>query len=849
MRNRMAALAAVAMIVGGAGAQETLPEDRGAVGVAQTLRKLTTRVRVLHVAAHPDDEDAATLTWLARGWGAHVVLASLNRGEAGANLVSNHFFDRLGALRTAEFLRAAQYYGAAGLRFTRFVDYGYSKNVAETFRNWKRDDVLRDLVRIVREEQPHIMISRFQGTPRDGHGNHEAAGLLARDAYDAAADAKRFPEQIAAGLKPWRAHKLYVGGARDVEEWTLRVDSGVYDPLLARTYAQMGREGYRQHRSQGAGPAIPLPGPSVAHYTLVASDRPIPAKEKHFYEGLSLSVQIPQYGEHIQRALAEFRADEPWRIAPHLAKALAAIRGARGTQPSRDLDIKEQQLQLALEQALGVQFTALADPDQKPSGPFALFRAWESFRFATAGQRFFVTCSFIAPRAEFKAFEFSGDSASVRAMEGNRFEVTIDGNASPTVAYWTRSNVRQTHYDVADEKLFGRPLPPAPLRVRATYRVEGVDAAVERDVETSHLDQLGIQFRRSLAIAPAVSMHLKTAAGYLPRGAVQYQLPVSIRNHVHGAQANGAAKGQLRLALPDGWRAEPRQIEFGIEKEGEEANYLFRLTPPAGVGEGDYPVQAVATVGGREYKHAFLPISQPGLATVYTSDPALHTIRVVDVAVAPKLRTGYLPGTGDDVPEAMRQLGIETDILDTAQLASGDLSRYHTIVLGIRAYAARTDVRTHNARLLDYVAKGGVLVVQYNTQEYDNNYGPYPYSMTARAEEVSEEDSPVQILDAADPVFTAPNQITAKDFEGWVEQRGSKFFTTWDERWTPLIETHDTGQAPQKGIWLVARQGKGLYIYCSLAWYRQLPFAVPGAARLFANLVSLGAPDAAWRAR
>ncbi|MCS7024278.1 MAG: PIG-L family deacetylase [Bryobacteraceae bacterium] len=844
MRKALAVLVCVTSLCLEAWDQELLPEDRGAVGLSQSLRKLTTTARVLYVAAHPDDEDAATITWLARAWGAHVVLVSLTRGEAGANLVSNDFFDRLGALRTAEFLRAAQYYGVAGVRFTRFIDFGYSKSLEETFRNWNREELLRDLVRIVREEQPHILISRFQGSLRDGHGNHQAAGVLAQQAFEAAADASRFPEQLSAGLKPWRAQKLYIGGWRENENWTLRVDSGVYDPLLGRTYAQLAREGYRQHRSQGAGAVIQPPGSVYSYYKLVASDGPIPSREEHFFDGLRLGVAISEYNEHLRRALQEFRADEAWRVAPHLARALQVVRAARLELNSKDQEIKERQLQQALAQAVGVQFSALVDPAEKPSGPLALFQAWQTLRYATPGQRFSVTCSFWALGAQLRGFEFLGDQAQVRPLGNNRFEVTIADVAKPTVAYWFRPDIRQNFYTLAEEKQFGQPLPPAPLRVRATYLVEGVEVAVEREVEITSLDSLGLQVRRPLAIAPPVSVHLNASSGYLPRAFTDYSLPVTVRNHFQGG-----VRGQLQIQAPDGWRAEPNVADFAMEKEGEEQRLVFHLKPPLKLREGNYRVHATATFSGRQYKESFIAVSQPELVPVFLSSPAVHTIRVVDVAVAPRLRVGYIPGTGDDVPEAMRQLGVEPEILDATQLATADLSRYHTLVLGIRAYAARKDLRTHNQRLLDYVFQGGVLVVQYNTQEYDNNYGPYPYSMTARAEEVSEEDSPVEILDPAHPVFQEPNRITLRDFDGWIEQRGSKFFTTWDARWKPLVSMHDTGQPPQRGIWLVARHGKGLYIYCALAWYRQLPFAVPGAARLFANLISLGAPTASWRAR
>lgn len=831
----MLSIAIGMLCLAGAFAQEPLAEDRGAVGLAQTLRRLNTNLRVLHIAAHPDDEDASTLTWLARGQGVHLVLLALNRGEAGANLVSNDFFDRLGALRTVEFLRAVEYYGAAGLRFTRFIDYGFSKNVDETFRNWNRDEVLQDVVRVIRQERPHILISRFQGNARDGHGNHTAAGIMAQLAFEAAGDAARFPELK---LEPWQPLKLYAG-RRDQSEATIRIDSGQYDPLLGRTYAQVGREGYRMHRSQGSGPNVTAPGPVYGYYRLAASKVGMAEEESSFFERIPLPA--PVWKAEIERARAAFRAEDPVACAEALGAALAIAREKKDF----DAAIAEGQILKALEQALGIHFQALADPDEMPAGPFAAFRAWESFQHATPGQKFTVSTQFFSasPTVKTERVELlAGAGWRTGELGTGRFEVRVPDGAEPTRAYWSRGSVRQTNYRLDQEEWLGRPLPPAPLRARAYYKVGGVEAYVERDVQTSYLDQLGVQFRRSLAVAPAVSVRFPTDAGYLPVGTAAYRLTLAVRNHLHGA-----AKGTLRVELPKGWRSEPPAREFVLEKEGEEATHTFDVRPDGTAGEGEYSVRVVAAVNGRENSDSFLPITQPGLATVYLSRPARHSIRVVNVRVAKGLRTAYLPGTGDDVPEAMRQLGVAPDILDTSSLASGDLSKYNTILLGIRAYAARKDVKTFNGRLLDYVKNGGVLIVQYNTQEYDGNYGPAPYTMTARAEEVSEEDSPVEILDPKDSVFVFPNDVSKKDFDGWVEQRGSKFLMTWDSQWKPLIETHDTGQAPQKGAWLVARHGKGLYVYCAMAWYRQLPFAVPGAARLFANLVSLGAPNAPWR--
>jgi hypothetical protein len=313
------------------------------------------------------------------------------------------------------------------------------------------------------------------------------------------------------------------------------------------------------------------------------------------------------------------------------------------------------------------------------------------------------------------------------------------------------------------------------------------------------------------------------------------------------ALANRTIDGELRIEAPQGWEVEPPAQRFELTRAGEERLLSVIVTPSADAVMGLHDIRAVASYGGQQSAGSFKRIHHPGLETAYASQPAVHRVRLMDVSVAPDLEVGYVMGTGDAVPDAIRQLGAKVTLLDESALATGDFSIYDVILLGIRAYAARPDLAAHNARLLDYVERGGVLIVQYNTPEYDNNYGPYPYSMTRRPEETAEEDAPVRILEPAAPVFTGPNLITERDFDDWVEQRGSKFLVEWDPRYQALVETHDDGQAPQKGVWLSARHGKGLYMYCALAWYRQLPEAVPGAVRIFANLLSLGAPNASWR--
>ncbi len=424
-------------------AAEPLPEDRGAAGLHQALERLKTTARILYVTAHPDDEDGGTIAWLTRGLGADVTLLSLTRGESGANLITGDFFDSLGALRTLELLRAAQYYGCR-VRFTTHVDYGYSKNVDEAWRNWDREKLLGEVVRVVREEKPHIIIGRWQGNARDGHGHHSAAGVMAQLAYAAASDPTRFAEHFAAGLASWQALKLYGGNRRESDEWTIAVDSGVFDPVLGRSYAQIARDGLRWQRSQGAGAVTSRPGPQLGYYQLLATKLPAkPAKETSFLAGLEDQVRYPG-------------ATAPAEIA----RGLETVRG-RGT--TRQVERWQQ----ALNQSLGVEVEALVQPDTPVTGPASMFRPYQTFAVATPGQIFDVAVALHA-RAPGQSvqpgrLELIGPQGwKVVEKRPGLFQVTVPDGAAPTAAFWRRGSVRELTYSLDDPRQFGQPLSPPP---------------------------------------------------------------------------------------------------------------------------------------------------------------------------------------------------------------------------------------------------------------------------------------------------------------------------------------------------------------------------------------------------
>jgi LmbE family N-acetylglucosaminyl deacetylase len=827
--------------------QQPLAEDRGSVGLAQSLRRLQTTGRIVYMIAHPDDEDGGTITMLTRGRGYTVTLLALSRGEAAGDAVSSDFGPPLGIRRTIELIRSSEYYGAR-LRISRFLDFGLSKTLAKTWRYWDQEAALRDMVRFIRQERPHVVVSRWQGNAGDRLGNHEADGIIAQRAFEAAGDPTRFPEQIAEGLDPWQPLKLYTDNRTESDDWTIKVDSAVYDPLLGRTYGQIAHEGLGQQVSQAAvGPIIPVDWPSVSYYKLDRSRVGMADKESDFFEHIDVTLKgYPELEKHVGEAVAAFDVQHPEACVAPLARALKTVRQlASSGRESLNLSIKEQQLQTALAQALGFQFEALVEPN-KPGRNFGEYKGVRTPITFSPGDSFRVLVNFRAsPDRNVGTTEIkllAPDGWKIRTLAPNRFEVTIPLNASLTSAFWIRDSTGDGFYRITRPEVLGAPITPSPLQAKLTYRIDGVEGSVSADVQTSSVNTLGVQLRHSVAVASRVSVRFQPEALALPLGRSRYDVICSVRNF-----GVGPNEGTLRLELPLGWSSDPSSVPYSFQRQGEQADLLFHVIPSSNFGDAEYHIQAVAESGGETYRNSFVPVTEPGLDTVYMEEPARVTLHPVDVQI-PHVRVGYVMGTGDDVPAALRLLGVDVDLLDRDTLALGHLSRYNTIVLGVRAYLAREDLRTYNWRLLDYVKNGGVLVVQYNTEEFDsNNYGPYAYSEAGAAQDVTEEDSPIEVLEPNNPILNYPNKIGPKDFDGWLEKRGLRFPPSWDERYVPVLSTHDRGQKPQAGGLLVARYGRGLYLYNGYALYRQISLAVPGGVRLFANFLALGLPDAVWR--
>ncbi len=859
---------------------DPLPQETGASGVQLMLRRLQTTGRLMQIDAHPDDEDGGMLTLEARGKGVSTLLMTLNRGEGGQNKLGSNLFDVLGVVRTLEVLAADRYYGVEQ-RFSRVADFGYSKTPEETFQKWQGHDVaLADIVRVVRTFRPDVLVARFSGTERDGHGHHQASAILTREAFGAAADPNRFPEQIKEGLQPWQPKKLYIGnvcgfGAStcDAANYTVRLNTGKEDPLLGMSYVQFAVEGLRHQESQGLGDISIPNGDRFAYYKLVdsvvESARDKDGHEQDFFDGIDTSLtglaarlrdeegKVPWLREQlsqIQRRIGEAERNADSESAMALLSGREAVDGllARVRQSTlsdhaktvlaSELETKRDQFQKAANVALGVVLTAFYGAPAASSV--------ESAAMAVPGESIAVKSEVFARNGVVVSATLILDASNChRVVEGGKaaekgstasfdFHVAPCENAGYTRPYWHRHDPERDTLNTIDEAQYQTlPFPPAPFHVRMEYQYRGLAGSIEVPVMVRFRWPDGSEGEHPLAIGPAFSVALTPSSDLIPtdlRGSRSVKSTARDRS--------SASQAQIALKVPEGWRANPLQELFEIPKD-ESKDVSFQVSPSE-LKEGQTHIRAELTAGKKGYSEGYSVVTREDLGAFYYYQPALQRVSIVDVKVPKGLKVGYILGAGDDIPTVLEQIGMNVTMIPAEKLATEDLSKYPTIVLGIRAYDTQKDVIANNKRLLDYVENGGRLVVQYNTMgsfgsPIDFNAGKYtPYAATLGRARVSVEEAPVTILEPANPIFHFPNEITQKDFDGWVQERGLYFMSQWDPKFTPLLESHDPGEGEQKGGLLVAHYGKGTYIYTGYAFFRQLPAGVPGAVRLFVNLVS-----------
>ncbi len=878
------------------GTPAPIPQDEGAAGLSLELKRLGTTARLMQVVAHPDDEDGGMLTLEARGHGVSTLLMTLNRGEGGQNKIGSNLSDVLGVLRAEELLASDQYYGIQE-RFSHVADFGFSKSADETFQKWGgHDTALADIVRVIRTFRPDVLVARFSGTERDGHGHHQASSILTKEAFRAAADPKRFPEQIAQGLQPWQAKKLYIGnvcgfGAMTCPDadWTIKLNTGEKDPDLGMSYIQFAMEGLRHQKSQGAANWTVDDGDRFTFYRLVDSVLPSSTlgkdgHEKSFFDGIDTTwpglaarlgteeKQVPWFKEELggiagDDAQARTSAKDSASAAKPLMAMLRGLdsvsarlqRSAISSSLKSDLLLvlaeKHRQAETALNLALGVGLTA----DVSSDGPNATVpKEADALTAVSPGQEFMVNVTFhngsklpllidhikLEVPAGWNTINGRTKPETVKPGEDlhANFRLKVPENTAYTRPYWHRDNPdTEAVNHVDNEKYITLPFPPPALRARVEYSAQEPGEAHARNginavVATPFLDDSGKQRSRPLAIVPAFSVMLE------PGTLVISTHNGSTSNVTVGVTGNleHEAKGVLRLELPSGWRSEPAQFAVELRKRGEKQDFQFKVFT-TGLQQGRTTIRAILESQGEKYSEGYTLVAREDLGSFYYYQPARQRVSIVDVQVPHDLKVGYIMGAGDDIPTVLEQVGMNVTMIPPEKLGSEDLSKYGTIVLGIRAYDTQKEVVANNKRLLDFVFAGGTLVVQYNASYDDFNKGNFtPYPTVLRRARVSVEEAPVEVLAPDDSVFHYPNTITQRDFDGWVQERGLYFMDKWDDHFKPLLSCHDPKEDPQKGGLLRAQYGKGTYIYAAYAFFRELPAGVPGAVRLYVNLLSAG---------
>ena len=834
------------------------------------LRKLSSTGTFMQTDAHPDDEDNGLLAMLGYGQGMRVALVTATRGDGGQNEIGPEQGQALGVLRTEELLAVHRFDGAEQY-FTRAIDFGYSFSVDESVQKWGADAIVGDYVRLIRTIRPDVVAGFLCGGTSGGL-HHQASAKLTLEAFHAAGDPAKYPDQIKAGLRPWQPVRIFCTDETSFGPQTgpltpdkVKLDLSGFDSVLGRSYAELGLEARSMHKCQGTSQLLLLPGTpqnrtykfqdgvagtalfdgidtSLVGLTRFAGSRDVPALRSAL-----LALQ-----QSVQDARAAFAARGAAAAVAPLVTGLRATRALRadlprllgtpGTEIDFRLAQKERQFQDALVVASGTRLDALADD--------GVVTPRQMVNLALVG----ASAADGVELLNTKIDGFDGNpSAACTGTLAPAAPVTCKATAAiPAAAhfstpYWT-PRADASRYDFEADVPFGLPFRPSPFHAIFALRIGGADVTVDRVIQYRYSNLVAGEKRSELNVSPAFNVRVDPAIAVFPVNAPSLTPVVSAFRRktitvTVGNNQKGAAAATVTLNVPNGWTATPASAPVNFLREDEEISVTFMLDGPATLAVGEWPVSATVTAaGGVESSLGYQVVEYPHIHRRHVVAPATARVKVVDATIAPGLKVGYVMGVGDRVPDAIAQLGAEVQLIDEPTLAAGDLSRFNVIVLGVRAYERRQDLRANNQRLLDYATSGGTVIVQYQRTEFNQaQYGPYP-AKTSDAR-VTDENAPMEILAPDDPVFTTPNRIGPETWAGWVQERGTYFMGERDSRYVDLLRSADPfpyNAGPRTGILVEARVGRGRWIYTGLGLWRQLPAGVDGAYRLLANLLSLG---------
>ncbi len=807
----------------------------GAARTKLELGRLNVTGSVLMIAAHPDDENTALLAYFARGRKVRTGYLSLTRGEGGQNLIGSEQGDELGVIRTQELLAARRIDGAEQF-FTRAIDFGFTKTPQEVFEKWSREKILSDVVWVIRRFQPDVIVLRFSGTPRDGHGQHQASAILGKEAFTAAGDKTRFPEQLQ-WVQPWQAKRLMWNAfafnrqqEQEAEKLTARieVDPGDYDPVLGYSYGEIAGMSRSQHRSQGMG-AAERKGSQKNYLVTIAG----PPATKDVFDGIDTTWDSVPGAQPAALLLAEadrtFEPAHPGKVVPLLVRAEGILANLHHPVAER----KHSELLDAIADASGLWLDATADRYAVTAGGSIHFTTTVLNREDTPFELKNVAIDGVARSAPVAPKTPLLERNVARTVS---LEITLRPDEPLSGPYWLREPKQGATYTVKDQVWIG--LAENPPLFQAHFHVRDGDRELEfvRPVMYRYVDRVQGELARPVVVEPPVGVEIAERGLIFP--AAESKL-VAVQVTANVAKQSG----KVRLIAPAGWTIEPTWQDFDLAESGQAAAVSFRVKPPANAGK--VTILAAAETGINTVTSGTEVINYP-----HIPPQMLFPLAAVDVARADvrltATRIGYVMGAGDDMPQALRQIGASVLLLSPEDLARGDLTQFDAIVTGVRAFNTRADLKANQQRLMAYMQNGGTLVVQYNTLEGGGPNAPPapqkigPYPITIGRERVTVEEAPVQFLQPDSPLLKQPNAITSRDFDGWIQERGLYFATKWDDRYTPLFETHDPGEKPLPGGPIYTKYGKGAYVFTAFSWFRELPGGVPGAFRIFANLLSAG---------
>jgi LmbE family N-acetylglucosaminyl deacetylase len=861
-------------------------QDGSHVALGLALRKLGVSGTFMQTAAHPDDEHNALYALFTHGMGLRSIDVQTTRGDGGQNEIGPELFRDIAVLRTSELMAAHRIDGAEQY-FTRAIDYGYSFDPEEVIRKWGRQEIVRDFVRLIRTFRPDVLLTmNIQG--RGGDRAHEATTVLTREAFRAAGDPARYPEQIREGLRPWQPKKFYFsggagGGGRGAPAAPAQpavkltpANTAAYDPLLARTYAEVGTEARSNHKCQGMGglPALPgVPGGrsggrGPAGYQLTACSIPgqMEKSETSMFDGIDTGITaVAQYAgpnppaalttglnqilEAAKRAQHAFDSGDDAGTAAPVEAGLTTVRALISQLPSMGLNDsalyeinfrlrhKQRDYEDAVFAAHKLTFDAVADDGVVVAGQPVKLTIVAMNRGAAE-----VSVSGVA----LAGFDTPGNCQAGAIKKDAAYSCSADvhlpKDARLTTPYFTDDYWRKPENPAINafeaDVPFGLPFRPTPFR--AVFRVKAGDVEVTREVPVQYRymkDVYSGEKRMEVQVVPAFSVRVTPPLAVIAAGK-----PVAREVHVSVTSgAKGAARGEVAVELPAGWKAVPATVPVSFGHEDESITARFQVTPPAQVKTGEYTLRAVVTAAGEKFATGYQEVEYPHIQRRNVIKPAETELNVIDVKVAPELNVGYINGVGDQVPAAIEQLGARLSYIGPDELAWGDLSKYDVILTGVRAYERRTDLRAYNHRLLDYAERGGTVIVQYNKMEFNQGeYGPFPAKVSGNR--VSDETVTVKVLAPEHPVFNLPNKIGPATWAGWVQERGLYFLGEKDKRYVDLISMVDSfpdNPGEKLGSLVEGKTGKGRWIYVGLALWRQLPAGTGGAYQLLANLISL----------